>query len=109
MGSHTIITQRFQGEKNKTRFICLSFLRIQSNFFLRFQGPRPSLQQQHSKKILQRAKEDRAKKFGNIQNIPVIGRQTMKRPSTDAEEASPPKMIKPETAARVGCFLLKYL
>jgi hypothetical protein len=35
--------------------------------------------------------------------------QTMKRPSTDAEEASPPKMIKPETAARVGCFLLKYL
>lgn len=68
----------------------------------RFQGPRPSLQQQHSKKILQRAKEDRAKKFGNIQNIPVIGRQTMKRPSTDTEEASPPKMIKPETAERIG-------
>ena len=84
------------------------FLKDSIYFFLRFQGPRPSLQQQHSKKILQRAKEDRAKKFGNIQNIPVIGRQTMKRPSTDTEEASPPKMIKPETAERVGCFFLLF-
>lgn len=72
---------------------CLTYFCID---ICRFQAPKISAQQQHSNKILQKAREARAKRFGAVQNIPVIGstKQATKRPSTDDENASPPKMAK---------------
>ncbi|CAC5384625.1 unnamed protein product [Mytilus coruscus] len=73
----------------------------------RFQGPKPSLQQQAGNKVLQKAKEARMKKFGGIQNIPVIGRQTTKRPSSEEESSSPPKQLKSGPAMKVEDDYLK--
>ncbi|XP_063424450.1 RNA-binding protein 33-like [Mytilus trossulus] len=74
----------------------------------RFQGPRPSLQQQAGNKVLQKVKKEaRMKKFGAIQNIPVIGRQTIKRPSSEEESSSPPKQLKSGIMTKVEDDYLK--